>query len=580
MEGKWFDLIIAAALPLAFLIQLLWSELVLAGRRIAMTGKPPVNPWLFFACKYLAIGAWGTVALQSLGIGWRPLAGFRVPPAISWTFWVFGFGLLFLGRINLSAHFRLGLPNEATRFQRNGIFRFTRNPMYAGIDVTMIATVLSTGNPALLAVAAFVITVQHRIILAEEPWLLATFGDDYVHYRERVGRYVTLPLAVRSWARAFGTFLTMGHCAPTFMSSLLRVCGRQKADWLVKLASALPGGIGNTGGECGGITSPLVLQGLLHGLSSVDGDLPVIFDRSYNHIEEFRCHRCTLLCREIRGGPNKIVPCIRAVVDTGAICAETLCGEARNVIPPTTREAYGRLYAAFDRCGFHCAQSVLRSFDSLLSAQPRLLAASSAFLGGTAFTGMTCSALTAGAMVLGLSTGEIERSPWRVLRMALLIMTGGPAFDDRINKFNRSMNRGGELAAWFATQFGSTQCRQITGADFSSTSSVETYLEGGGITRCRLIARKVAEHVQLMLGEDTSCTVNGLGVGPAFPLLVGDCGEDRDRPRSRGTATASCISPRPSRGTRPLSPRPDHKRRSRCSPGSGRASPRPQPLRG
>jgi protein-S-isoprenylcysteine O-methyltransferase Ste14 len=508
---QWFDLIIATALPLAFLVQLLWSEVALARRRIVLSGKPPINPWLFFACKYLSIGTWCAVALQSFGIGWRPLAGFRVPPALSWATWVFGFGLLFLGRINLRAHFRLGLPNEATRFQRGGVFRLTRNPMYAGIDVTMIAAVLYTGNPALLAAAVFVITVQHRIILAEEPWLLATFGDDYVHYRERVGRYVTLPLALRGWVRAFGTFLTMGHCAPTFMSSILCVCGRRKADWLVRLASALPGGIGNTGGECGGITSPLVLQGLIHGLSSVEGDLPLVFDRSYNHIETFRCHQCTLLCREIRGGPNTVLPCIRAVVDTGAICAETLCGESRNVMPAETREAYRRLYTAFNRRGFHCARTVLRKFDGLLSVQPDLLEAASAFLGGTAFRGMTCSALTAGAMALGLSTGEIESSPWRVLRMAYLILTGGPAFDDKVNKFNRSMNRGGELAAWFATQFGSTQCREITGADFSSTAEVETYLGCGGIDRCQRIAQKVADHVQLMLGA--GCT-------PARPLAI------------------------------------------------------------
>ena len=501
MEEKWFDLIIATALPLAFLVQLLWSEVALARRRIVLSGKPPIDRRLFFACKYLAIGAWFAVTLQSFGIGWQPLTGFRVPLAISWALWVFGFGLLFLGRINLSAHFRLGLPNEATRFQRNGAYRFTRNPMYAGIDVTMIAAVLYTGNPALLAVGAFVIAVQHRIILAEEPWLLATFGEDYEHYRERVGRYVTLPLAVRSWARAFWTLLKMGHCAPTFMSSILHVCGRRKADWLVRLASALPGGIGNTGGECGGITSPLMLLGLLHGLGSVEGGLPLVFDRSHNHIEKFRNHRCTVLCREIRGTPNRVLPCIRAVVHTGAICADTLCGETRNVIPGEAREAYCRLYAAFNRCGFHCAQTVLRHLDGHIPAEPLLLDAGSAFLGGTSFAGMTCSALTAGAMALGLSIGEIESSPWRVLRMVFLILTGGPAFHDRVNKFNRSMNRGGELAAWFATQFGSTQCRAITGADFSSTAEVEAYLQGSGITKCQLIAQKVADHVQLMLEE-------------------------------------------------------------------------------
>jgi protein-S-isoprenylcysteine O-methyltransferase Ste14 len=516
---QWFDLILATALPLAFLVQLLWSEVALARRRIVLSGKPPIDPWLFFACKYLSIGAWGAVALQSFGIGWRPLAGFRVPAAVSWAVWVFGFGLLFLGRINLSAHFRLGLPNEATRFMRNGVFRFTRNPMYAGIDVTMIAAVLYTGNPALLAAAMFVIAVQHRIILAEEPWMLATFGADYVHYRERVGRYVTLPLAIRTWARAFGTLLRMGHCAPTFMSSILRACGRQKADWLVRLASAMPGGIGNTGGECGGITSPLMLLGLLHGLDSVEAGLPLVFDRSHNHIKKFRDHRCTVLCREIRGTPNRVMPCIRAVVDTGAICADTLCGEARSVIPAKTREAYGRLYAAFNHCGFHCAQTVLRKFGGLLAAEPGLLDAGSAFVGGTSFTGMTCSALTAGVMALGLSIGEIESSPWRVLRMVFLILTGGAAFHDRVNKFNRSMNRGGELAAWFATQFGSTQCREITGADFSSTASVETYLRCGGISRCQRIAQEVADHVQLMLGVGSTMAAR-CACAPARPLSI------------------------------------------------------------
>jgi len=147
---------------------------------------------------------------------------------------------------------------------------------------------------------------------------------------------------------------------------------------------------------------------------------------------------------------------------------------------------------------------VLRNLDGVLSAQPRLLDAGSAFLGGTLFAGMTCSALTAGVMALGLRIGEIESSWWRVFRMVFLLWTGGPAFGDSVNKFNRSMNRGGELAAWFATQFGSTQCRAITGADFSSTAEVEAYLQGSGISKCRLIAQKVADHVQLMLQEGSA----------------------------------------------------------------------------
>ncbi len=500
MEGKWFDLIIATALPLAFLVQLLCSEASLARRGVAIGGQPPIDRRLFTASKYLAIGIWLAVSLKSWGIGWQPFAGLGVPRSLSGGLWVLGFSLLFLGRINLGGHLRLGLPNEATCFHRNGAYRFSRNPMYTGIDATMIAAILYTGNPAILAVGVFVIAVHHRIILVEERWLLATFGEEYERYRERVGRYVTLPCSVRSLIWASWTLLRMGHCAPTIMSSILAVSGH-KVDWPVRLVAGMPGGIGYTGGECGGITSPLMLLGLLHGLGNIERGLPFVFDRGLEHIEAFRRRCGTLLCREIGGMPPRILPCVRTVVHSTALCTGTLCRKNRCFIPPETREAYVRLFDAFTRCGFHCAQTVLRHLDRAEPVRQPLLAMSSAFMGGTLFAGMTCSALTAGVMALGLGMGEIERSPRRVLRMVFLMLTGGPAFDDGVNKFNRAMNRGGELAAWFTAQFGSTQCRAITRADFSSTMDVETYLRDGGIARCRRIAEKVAEHVQFMLGE-------------------------------------------------------------------------------
>jgi hypothetical protein len=243
-----------------------------------------------------------------------------------------------------------------------------------------------------------------------------------------------------------------------------------------------------------------MLLGMIHGLGSIQEGLPIVFDRSHNHIEGFRLRRGTVLCREIRGTPQRVLPCIRTIAYSGALCADTLCGGGHHVIPGQAREAYCRLYAAFGGCGFHCAQTVLRHLDGLRRVKP-LLDAASAFLGGTSFAGMTCSALTAGAMALGLRIGEIERRPWRVLRMVFLILTGGPAFHDRVNRFNGAMNRGGELAAWFTAQFGSTQCRQITRADFSSLPDVEAYLRNDGITQCRQITGKVAERVRFMLAE-------------------------------------------------------------------------------
>lgn len=77
---------------------------------------------------------------------------------------------------------------------------------------------------------------------------------------------------------------------------------------------------------------------------------------------------------------------------------------------------------------------------------------------------------------------------------------GGNAFDERINKFNRSMNRGYKLSRWFTKEFGSTQCQAITQCDFSDTTGVSNYVEGQLNAKCKTIAGKVAEKVQTILG--------------------------------------------------------------------------------
>ena len=72
----------------------------------------------------------------------------------------------------------------------------------------------------------------------------------------------------------------MGHCAPTVMKTVLDVPNSEK-EWLVRLSAGMPGGIGNTGFECGAVTSPLALMGLRYGLRQLDRGLPVIFDRGH-----------------------------------------------------------------------------------------------------------------------------------------------------------------------------------------------------------------------------------------------------------------------------------------------------------
>jgi hypothetical protein len=102
-------------------------------------------------------------------------------------------------------------------------------------------------------------------------------------------------------------------------------------------------------------------------------------------------------------------------------------------------------------------------------------------------------------MVIGLRAGEIEDSPLRVIRLLAIMTAGGYAFDEGLNKFNRSMNNGYRLSKWFVKEFGSTQCQAITQCDFSDASGVSSYIEGGLIAKCRTIPAMVAERVQKIL---------------------------------------------------------------------------------
>lgn len=308
----------------------------------------------------------------------------------------------------------------------------------------------------------------------------------------------TLPANWSYRRRGFANLLRMGHCAPTVMKTILDITSTEK-EWLVRLSAGMPGGIGNTGFECGGVTSPLVLMGTHFGLRTDDRDLPVIFDSGHALCQNFiACHH-TLQCREIRGKDHFPRHCIPPVLRSPELFMDALNGNQHDPIPPTSREAYSRLYSYMGETNFHCAQAVLIHLGYTPEQNQELLDATSAFMGGTLFMGRTCSAFTAGVMAIGLRTGEIEDSPLRVIRLLAIMTVGGNAFDEKINKFNRSMNRGYKLSRWFTKEFGSTQCQAITHCDFSDLMGVNNYIDGDFITGCKQIAEKVAVKVQAMI---------------------------------------------------------------------------------
>jgi len=300
--------------------------------------------------------------------------------------------------------------------------------------------------------------------------------------------------------RGLSNLLKMGHCAPAVMQTLSDL-GNRKEEWLVRLCAGLPGGIGNTGFECGGITAPLIQLGLEHGLSAKLDGLPTVIYAGHDYDQRFRKCNNSLLCKEILGTRRVPLPCIKVVRHAPEIYGQTDCKDNTEAISSETREAFHLLYSHLSANSFHCAHTVLKHLGDTVPLTRELLDGTSGFIGGTVFKGLTCSAFTAGLMAVGLKLGEIEDSHLRVIRMLTIMIIGGNAFANHLNKFNRPMNIGNRMSKWFKKEFGSTLCRDITQCDFSSLGDVHRYIENGSLTTCKIIAEKVARQAEMIIKQ-------------------------------------------------------------------------------
>ncbi len=177
-------------LPALFLALLFGVKAIMRSRGIDSSDQPPIGKKLFVSSKYAIVVVWATMALRGWGVTF--LSPSR-PDALRWPslgLWVFGFALLFSGRLTMGSAFRVGLAREKTNLKDKGVFSLSRNPMYLGIDATLAASALYTLNPFVIAAGVFIAAVHHKIILAEEARLRVVFGESFDDYCLRVRRYI------------------------------------------------------------------------------------------------------------------------------------------------------------------------------------------------------------------------------------------------------------------------------------------------------------------------------------------------------------------------------------------------------
>jgi protein-S-isoprenylcysteine O-methyltransferase Ste14 len=101
---------------------------------------------------------------------------------------------LLLGGPALLAFRRARTPvvpfERSTALVTSGSFRFTRNPMYAGMVLLLLGVATLLGSlGAYLPIPLFIWIIQRNFIEGEERFLTEIFGEQYQAYQRRVRRW-------------------------------------------------------------------------------------------------------------------------------------------------------------------------------------------------------------------------------------------------------------------------------------------------------------------------------------------------------------------------------------------------------
>ena len=82
-------------------------------------------------------------------------------------------------------------PETASVLVTSGVYSYTRNPMYLGLAIILLAWTLYLGAPGgMVAVAGFVAYIQRFQIIPEERAMAQLFGEQFIIYCGKVRRWI------------------------------------------------------------------------------------------------------------------------------------------------------------------------------------------------------------------------------------------------------------------------------------------------------------------------------------------------------------------------------------------------------
>jgi len=153
-------------------------------------GTPTIDKFLFISGKIALFISWGLFMNKAL----FPKSGYiPVPAFLSWgatlLLWI-GTGIVIAAFYSLGESLKVGLPIEETKLKTHGIYRFSRNPLYAGVCLINIASCLYFPDLVNIVFTIFGLYIHHQIVIGEEKFLESRFGSAWEEYHDKVRRYV------------------------------------------------------------------------------------------------------------------------------------------------------------------------------------------------------------------------------------------------------------------------------------------------------------------------------------------------------------------------------------------------------
>ncbi len=82
-------------------------------------------------------------------------------------------------------------PSDATALVTEGMYRYSRNPMYLGLLLLTIASTIWFGTWfGIIINILFIFVINFLQIIPEEEALLEIFGEEYEQYKKNVRRWI------------------------------------------------------------------------------------------------------------------------------------------------------------------------------------------------------------------------------------------------------------------------------------------------------------------------------------------------------------------------------------------------------